>query len=102
MDPAECRLLFSGNPRPAWNTSSGGGGDDIFGAHGDGMAVDQPVGRFYQSHVRFPFGASSEKETEQLAKVVRLSMEAEMSAGKLLERDRESKATVAKHFGLCR
>jgi diguanylate cyclase (GGDEF)-like protein/PAS domain S-box-containing protein len=42
--------------------------------------------------------ATSEKETEQLAKTLRLGMEAEMLAGKLLEQDLESTAAIAKHL----
>lgn len=43
-------------------------------------------------------GPSSQCESDRLANVLRLSMEAEMLAGKLLERDLESTAAIAKHL----
>jgi putative nucleotidyltransferase with HDIG domain len=42
--------------------------------------------------------AASQSESEQLAKTLRLSMEAEMLAGKLLERDLEATVAIAKHL----
>jgi diguanylate cyclase (GGDEF)-like protein/putative nucleotidyltransferase with HDIG domain len=42
--------------------------------------------------------ANSKNDSEQLAKTLRLSMEAEMLAGKLLERDLEATIAIAKHL----
>jgi len=41
---------------------------------------------------------ASQQESEQLVKTLRLSMEAEMLAAKLIERDLESTAAIAKHL----
>jgi diguanylate cyclase (GGDEF)-like protein/PAS domain S-box-containing protein/putative nucleotidyltransferase with HDIG domain len=41
---------------------------------------------------------ASQRESEQVAKALRLSMEAEALAGKLIERDLESTAAIAKHL----
>ena len=56
------------------------------------------VEHFIKVMCESPAAPSSQIETEQLAKTLRLSMEAEMLAGKLLERDLESTAAIAKHL----
>jgi diguanylate cyclase (GGDEF)-like protein/putative nucleotidyltransferase with HDIG domain/PAS domain S-box-containing protein len=64
------------------------------GTQFDPMLVEQFIKVMFDSST----GPSSQSESDRLANVLRLSMEAEMLAGKLLERDLESTAAIAKHL----
>lgn len=64
------------------------------GTQFDPMLVDH----FIKTMSDSPDASSSQSESDRLARTLRLSMEAEMLAGKLLERDLESTLAIARHL----